>query len=404
MKKNLALIVAATAIALVIWVFFAIKGMPLSSRDTTVVVAVCLLAVLGVRGIWALFRKKNSSKSGHACLWIAVALAASCLPATRAQSTAQKTAGDQPSGDLACTPDAPVAKTGDTISLRVWALPATNKNFDYKWSVDAGQIEGEGREVHWRLAGVRPGTHLVKVQFAAAGSVQQCAVELMVVAGDIDLRGGHRATGRAWLLPDQTEDARYGLRSYLLFGAPPSGDEQRDRYLRTIEEYLKFPSSEALEKYYQSANLPLKALNVTYLPLKSKPSQDTMDSLRSADSARKVAEELLRRYDYERALVILAELEGEHHQGPYLVSYPAHAGPIDQPYIFQDLSWVPPEVITLWVHEFLNQAAQERDWSKPKTASFVLKMRTIITVCGSGYEVVQKSVDRLVSYYQGGSR
>lgn len=404
MKKNLMLVIAATALALAIWVFFDVKGMKLTSRDTTIVVAVCLLVVLGIRAIWALFRKKNPSKSGQACLWIGVALVSIWLPTARAQSATQKDATGPSSMDLACTPDEPAAKTGDTISLTAWASPVPNKNLDYKWSVDAGEIEGAGREIRWRLSGVRPGTHRATVQLTVAGSSpQQCTLELMVVAGDIDLRGGHRASGRAWLLPDQTEDARYGLRSYILFGAPPSTDEQRERYLNMVEEYLKFPSSETLERYYQSANLPLDALNVTYLPLKSKPSQDTMDSLKSADAARKVAEDLLRRYDYERAVVILGELEGEHHQGPYVISYPTHGGPIDQPYIFQDLSWVPPELITLWVREFLNQAAQERDWSKAKTASFVLKMRTIITVCGQGYDVVQKSVDRLVSYYQGGS-
>lgn len=404
MKKNLIPVVAATVIALIIWVFFEIKGMPLDARDTTFVVAVCLLVVFGIRGIWTLFRKKSASNSGQACLWIGVVVASGWLLTTRVQSTAQGAAPGQGSVDYACTPGKPVAKTGDTISLTVWALSEPNKNPEYTWSVDAGDIDGAGREVHWRLLGVRPGIHVAKVQFASAGSVlQQCAVQLMVVAGDIDLRGGHRASGRAWLLPDQTEDTRYGLRSYVLFGAPPATDEQRERYLRVIEEYLKFPSSELLEKYYQSANLPLDALNITYFPLKSGPSQERLENLKSGDSKRPAAEELLRRYDYERALVILADIEGEHHQGPYIVSYPTHANSFNQPYIFQDLSWVPSQLITLWMREFLNQAAQERDWSKTRTASFVLKLRTIITVGGGGYEIVQKSVERLVAYYQGGS-
>jgi hypothetical protein len=404
MKKNLALVITATVISLIIWVFFEVKGMPLTARDTAFVVAVCLLFVAGIRGILALLRKKRTSSSGQACLVIGVVLASGWLLTTRAQSTSQGPAGGQGSIDYACTPGKPVAKIGDTISLTVWALPERDNNREYTWSVDAGNIEGTGRVVRWRLAGVQPGLHLAKVRFAAAGSVlQQCAVQLVVVAGDIDLRGGHRASGRAWLVPDQEEDTRYGLRSYILFGAPPSTDEQRERYLRVIEEYLAFPSSELLAKYYTSENLPLDALNITYFPLKSGPSQEKMENLKSGASNRPAAEELLRRYDYERALVILGGIEGEHHQGPYIISYPARANPLNQPYILQDLSWVPPDVIVLWMREFLNLAAQERDWSKPKTASFVLKMRTIISVGGQGYDIVQKSVEHLVSYYQGGS-
>jgi hypothetical protein len=394
-----------TVICLAIWLFFYLAGMPLDGHDTTFVAAVCLLVVVGLRAIWVQIRKKKAGKPGAASSLIIVALTSGCLvSAARAQSTAPGTAANQEFGDFACTPSTPVAKIGETISLTAWAISEADKNPEYNWSVDAGDIDGAGREVRWRLAGARPGIHLARVQLARAGSiVQECSLQLMVVAGDIDLRGGHRASGRAWLLPDMTEDTRYGLRSYVLFSTPPANDEQRERYLRVIQEYLKFPSSELLEKYYESAKLPLDALNVTYLPLKSAPSPQKMENLESENSNRIAAEELLRRYDYERAVVILGGIEGEHHNGPYLVSYPGSRNPINQPYIFQDLSWVPSQLITLWVREFLNLAAQERDWSKPKTASFVLKVRTMITVGGSGYEVVKRSVKDLITYYQGGS-
>jgi hypothetical protein len=400
MKKILVPVIAATVISLAIWVFFEVEGMPLDASATRFVVGVSLLVALGIRGLWALSRKKNAGNSGRANLWIVVVLAAGSLWTVRAQSASQNADAVPGLADYACTADKPVASIGDTISLTVWALPEPNKNPEYTWSVDAGKIEGAGREVRWRLAGVRPGIHTATVQLAAAGSApRQCAVQLMAVAGEIDLRGGHRASGRAWLLPGQTEDTRSGLRSYVLFGAPPAAVEQKERYLRVLEEYLKFPSSELLEKYYLSANLPLDALNNVYLPLKSAPSPEIMQDRRSADSYLPAAEELLRRYDYERALVILADVEGEHHQGPYIVSYPTHDDPVNQPYIFQDLSWVPSQVIPLWMREFLNLAAQERNWSKPRTTSFVLRLRTIIAVGGSGYGVVQKSVGDLVGYY-----
>ena len=403
MKKNLMLVVTTTVLSLVIWVFFEVMGMPLDARDTTMVVAACMLVVLGIRGIWVLLRKKDAGNSGQAHLWIGAVLASGWLLPSASDVRAQSTAhGADSAGLVACAPSNPIAQTGDTLSLTVWALTQPGKEPEYIWSVDAGEIEGAGRDVRWRLTGARPGTHTAKVQFAVAGSpLQHCTVQLIVVAGGIDLRGGHRASGRAWLLQDQTEDKRYGLRSYVLFGAPPVGDEQRERCLRVIEEYLKLPSSERLEKYYQSAGLPLEALNITYLPLKSAPSKERIENLELGASYRAAAEELLRRYDYERARLILGGLEGEHHQGPYIISYPAHSSPFNQPYIFQNQSWVPLHLVTLWMREFLNQAAQERDWSRNRSVSFVLKMRTIITVGGRGFEIVQKSVEDLITYYQG---
>jgi hypothetical protein len=40
--------------------------------------------------------------------------------------------------------------------------------------------------------------------------------------------------------------------------------------------------------------------------------------------------------------------------------------------------------VTLWVKEFLNQAAQERFWEEPTVGNLALKLRTTIGVLAAG--------------------
>lgn len=404
MKKNLGLIVLTTALCVVIWVLFAVAGMTLDSRDTSFVVAVCLLVVFGIRSLWSVLRRKLARKASRPHLWIGIAWAGGGLMATQrsdSQSTPELPNADP--GVVACSPAEPVGHPGEAMGLRAWTLLPPDKKATYAWTVDAGTIEGAGREVRWLLTHVQPGIHTMKVRITMPGTAARtCDARLIVQPGDIALRGGHRASGRAWLLTGQVEDTRYGLRSYILLGRPPSGDEQRERYLRVLEEYLRFPSAGLLEKYYLDAGLPLDSLNIAYLPLNSEPDESRVTNLDSPDSYRAAAEDLLRRYDYERAQTILSGLQGEYLQGPYVVAFPGGSNPLDRAYILQDQSWVPPELVTLWMREFLNQAAQEHDWSKAKSASFVLKMRTIITVGSGALEIVQKELKRLIVYYDGG--
>jgi hypothetical protein len=56
------------------------------------------------------------------------------------------------------------------------------------------------------------------------------------------------------------------------------------------------------------------------------------------------------------------------------------------------------DIISWWVREFLNQAAQERYW-EPRTAElFALKIRTTIGVLAEGLPDVQKALTDWVSW------
>jgi len=191
------------------------------------------------------------------------------------------------------------------------------------------------------------------------------------------------------------EEKGYGLYSYLLFGSPPT-DTTRERFLKAIEAFLRFPDIENLEK------MRLKSkLNVTYLPIKRRPEPEALEKLAGGkDQAyREVAEWLLIYYDYDSAKVMLAGLREELQEGPYFLSF---LKPYDwkkepsPPYLYQNLSWVPPDLVSLWVSEFLNQAAQERFWEERTGIQLALKVRAIIGVAAKALPDVQRSITELI--------
>ncbi len=403
MKRQALLLALTTALGVAAWVLFAVAGMPLDARDTAFVVAVCLALTYGIRGLWGLLqraRKRKDSRAvrlGGGLVLLATGLLAAAPRPAQALPPVEGTAPAL----VACAPEAPIARVGQETALEAWVLAPSSATPGFDWQVDAGAVEGSGRVVRWRLSALQPGLHVAIVRVDAGGLRRlECRLSLMVVVEGFELRGGHRESGRAWLTPGQEEDGQYGLRSYLLLGAPPATDAQRERCLRAIEAFLRFPAVEGLAHEYQRAGWPTSALNVVYLPMRSAPPPALLDGLDSPASYRGAAEGLLRRYDFERAAAILGGLEGEHHQGPYLVSFPVAANPVERPYIFQDQSWVPPELVSLWMRDFLNLAAQERDWSATHSASFVLKMRTVIALGGAGMETVQNELGQLVRYYE----
>jgi len=131
-------------------------------------------------------------------------------------------------------------------------------------------------------------------------------------------------------------------------------------------------------------------LNITYLPLETAAPE-------SADAAW-----YLDHYDYARARVLLDFLPGNRRDGIYLVSSlkPLSGGP-NPPYLLQDFSTLPtepPDLISWWVREFLNQAAQEQFWEPKTMEHFVLNLRTTISVLAIGLPEVQKAVTGWVSW------
>jgi outer membrane protein OmpA-like peptidoglycan-associated protein len=186
-------------------------------------------------------------------------------------------------------------------------------------------------------------------------------------------------TGRADLVEDQPEDQDYGLYSYLLFASPPT-EATRERYQAAVTAYLYFLSPVRLSETY----LQRRLLNITYLPLTVR----RPEGIRPKEST----EWVLEHYNYSRARILLSSLPGAHNDGPYIVSSrePFRVGKIlAEPYLYQDLSWVPPRLVELWVKAFLHQVMQKRFWEERTAERWVRYLRTVIAILAEGLPEIQ---------------
>jgi hypothetical protein len=289
---------------------------------------------------------------------------------------------------LACSSDTPIADAGTSVVLRAWALP---KNGDaapnYTWTVHAGKIVGAGSEVKWDLRTVPASSqrHYATVRATfPSGTTRSCSIGVVTAMA---ARRGGRAPTRSFLVRGQPgEPQGYGLYSYILLGSKPTTDLARKRSLLVIQAYLA-----AMVDVEKQQILPPSALNVTYLPIEKKPSDFT-------------AEWLLDNYDYAKAQALLHVMPDDLTDGPYIVSTLRPLGLyVDRPeqYLFQNLSVVPtepPDLISLWVREFIHQSAQERFWQPRTGALLALNIRTTIAVLAIGLPPVQKSISSWVSW------
>jgi hypothetical protein len=287
---------------------------------------------------------------------------------------------------VACSADKPTVVSGETLRVRAWATLPAGQTVRYAWTATAGKIDGQASDARWNFSGVQPGLYKATVTVRASRTrPAECSVEVIVVEG---ARGiPTRETGRAFLVKGKKEASGYGLYSYLLLGAHPT-DSTRERYLKAIEAYLNLIDDiTQLEDYVARSKL-----NITYLPI------ETVADIKPTPA------QVLELYDYAHARALLDLLPGIHQEGPYLVSVlkPLNsAGTSTDNYLFQDLSTVPTEtndLVSWWVREFLNQAAQVRFW-EPRTAELlVLKLRTTIGVLAAGLPAVQKGMDSCLAW------
>ncbi len=295
---------------------------------------------------------------------------------------------------VACSAEHVTIALGESVTLKAWADASSSQAPRYVWAVPIGKLEGSGPEVRWVLSGVQPGTYAATVRATGpAGPSAECLLRV-IVRRDANPRGvpappplvSPRETGTSLLLPDKGEVPEYGLYSYLLLGSPPS-DAARERYLKTIEAFWGLiPEIARLEQY-----IPRRELNVAYLPLKNAPEAATS------------AEWLLANYDFARARSLLRFLPGNTREGPYIVSAlkplggPAASAP-PGPWLYQDLSRVPPHLVASWVKEFLNQAAQERFWEENRAEALARKLRLTIGVLSLGLPEVRKGLDDWIAW------
>jgi hypothetical protein len=311
---------------------------------------------------------------------------------------------------VACSADRVAVTPGASVVLRAWANPAAEPDrgraIRYDWDVRVGHLDGRGPEVRWTLTDVRSGRYAAAVRLhdGRVALTEECIVRV-VVAPEAATRdptppapgaatpmppppsARGRETGGAFLRPDDAEAPGYGLYSYLLFGAPP-GNGARERYRSALEAYVGLiPDIAALERY-----VPHAELNVAYIPVRT-----ALD--RTGHPERVLAE-----YDYARARSLLRLFPGGNREGPYIVSSLKPLGGAGQPtgaptpYLFQDLSKVPPHLVASWVKEFLSQAAQERFWEDRSTERFALRLRVTVGVLAAALPEVKKALDTWIAW------
>jgi hypothetical protein len=287
--------------------------------------------------------------------------------------------------ELTCSAQTPTVPLGGTVTVKAFGRSPAGRALRYTWTVTAGRIEARGAEARWSLAELRPGTFAASVTAADGMSVSAECLVRVTVRRDATPRGMSRETGRFFLVAGQPETAGYGLYSYLLLGAPPS-EGSRERYLKAIEAYLSLiPDVASLEEY-----VPRGELNISFMPV------------RGAPAAVVTAQWVVDNYDYARARSVLRVLPGSNRDGPYIVAafkpLGGTASAATGPYLFQDLSSVPPHLAASWVREFLNQAAQERFWEERKGAQLAQRLRATVGIMGAGLPEVRKSLDTWIAW------
>lgn len=280
---------------------------------------------------------------------------------------------------ITCSPDKPTVWPRESISVRAWVSSEDRQLLRYTWSATGGQIQGSGPEVRWDFTGVKPGTYIAKVKVIDPNlGVAECSVKVIVKKRN-EVRKVE--TGWSLLLKKKNEEAGYGLYSYLLFGSRPT-EVNRERYKKAIEAYLwLIPNIIDLE----NCNIPRNELNIIYLPVKETPPEHGMST-----------EWVFTNYDYARARALLRLLPGDHRDGPYIISLMKPLSELSEltgQYLYQDLSRVPPHVVSLWAKEFFNQAAQERFWEKRTAKQLVLKLRTTVAILAKGFTVTRDAMD-----------
>lgn len=314
------------------------------------------------------------------------------LPAICAQENFN---ANSPLQFITCSPDKLAVFPDEPVKLQAWVKIKSNKPIKYSWSSSAGTLKGMGATASWDLSGAMPGVYSATVKASYDENTSaDCSVRVVVKYPSLDLKSGKRATGRAFLTPEKTETEGYGLYSYLLLGAPSQNNSEREKYLKVIEAWLKFSNINELEKY-----IPRKELNITYVPVK-KPAREKEARAMGDGLYGIVAEWVLINYDYARARAVLRHLPGDHNEGPYIISSfkPLSDGSISPPYLYQDQSDVPLHLLSMWIKEFICQAAQENFWEKRTGRQLVIKIRTTIGILSEGLPQVLKSLDEWIEW------
>jgi hypothetical protein len=96
------------------------------------------------------------------------------------------------------------------------------------------------------------------------------------------------------------------------------------------------------------------------------------------------------------ARYFLSKLPGKHGKGPYILSVvrplSSAEGSPDR-FLLQDLSSVPPRMLTPWLKAFVEQAAREAFWQSGDSATLALRIRTALAQAGDD---LGETVDKFI--------
>jgi hypothetical protein len=294
----------------------------------------------------------------------------------------------EPTAELpvTCVPDRAVAHPGEKIAITVWIGSTPDRTVkDIKWTSSVGKITGNSAAI-WtfpnddtKVSAEAPATARARIRHASLGA-GECLLQIYFVRR-VGLRGESGPallSGRTFLLTGKKEPEGYGLYSYILFGAPPTNDIERERFLKGLESYLMVVQPIEELEFYRDPH----ELNITLIPLKAPI--DLNRNVAESKQARELASKLLGIYDYARAQVLLVEFGLDPtSNGPVLVSKRQLTAPTQADRTVFDMSRVAPTLISQWTKAFCNLATQESSWTEATLRIFALNVRNIIAVAAN---------------------
>ncbi|MDR4467755.1 MAG: hypothetical protein MRJ68_05540 [Nitrospira sp.] len=287
---------------------------------------------------------------------------------------------------LSCLTDRPTIVVGE--NARLLAVVATQDGtplaqpVSFEWKVKDGTVQEGGSDVEWSLSGVKIGDGQSHKRVTATGKATvpgngelSCSVEVFIIKKPDDTRGTRSGliAGRRYLLPEDAEDPKYGLYSYLLMSSRPQNEKERERYLKTLEAYLQvLDNLNDLDVYVRRENL-----NATYIPLTKKPTY--------SENNQDFAKNVLDVYHFARAKALLSKFKNTYDQGPYLISVKLPLTKVSETvstYGLQDFAGVDPELAASGVKNFEYLVAQQRTWTEQSIKMLPFMVRSLISSFG----------------------
>lgn len=299
---------------------------------------------------------------------------------------------DEPSSEQPCycSADRVALYAHDSTFLHFLAEDE-NVMEDLEWKVDIGTLYyTKENQTLWKIGTILPGIYYAR---AFSNKKEICKVRVVVNYRDIDLRGEHRVSGKAFLVGNEKEQGGYGLYSYLLI--PRASADQNEKYIGIISAILKLNDIESLAEY-----IPKSSLNMFLVPVNEKVPKLYM-TIEEEEDYRKAAQWILSHYNFTRSEAILSTIETNNLPGPFVISVedPNHLANLDNVnYLYQNLTNLPDHLNEVWMRTFLNQAQQEEFWNTNTMNTFFYKIRLSIAVMAESVQSVEEATRHLLDW------